>query len=281
MISAKLLLHSKSSAGADIWTWILRYHRYAHPELMTHRKFSRNASSSRAIPVMRLLRQAINDMAWPIHWGKNQPGMQAAAELTGWRRWLAQRIWRCACLVSVAHAWLLVKLGLHKQIANRLLEPYTHITVVVTTTNLGHFFNLRHHPAALPEFRELARQMFEIAKDHEPQALQTGEWHLPFIKDEEWAAYRAGHLDLPHLIAASVARCARTSYDNHDGSEADLQKDWDLSEKLTTSGHWSPTEHQARAHADPKFVSGNFDGFEQFRKMFSDEYRPQFEKRVA
>jgi thymidylate synthase ThyX len=279
VISAEVVLHSKSEAGAEIWTLKLRYHRFIHPELMTHRKFSRNASSSRAVPAKRLLREAVNDTAVPIHWGANQAGMQARAQLTGWRLWLAQKLWRSSCLFSAAHAWALIKLGLHKQVANRVLEPYTHITVVVTTTNLGHFFNLRHHPDAQPEMAALAECIYLATRDHKPEILPTGAWHLPFILEEEWTSYFAGKVQLMHLIAASAARAARTSYNNHDGTTADLSKDWDLAEKLVNSGHWSPTEHQARAHADPKFVSGNLDGFEQFRKMFTDEYRPKFEQR--
>jgi thymidylate synthase ThyX len=278
MISAKVVLHSKSEAGAEIWTLVLRYHRFIHPELMTHRKFSRNASSSRAVPAKRLLREAVKDTAVPLHWGANQAGMQASAELTGWRRWLAKVLWRSSCLSSAAHAWALIKLGLHKQVANRILEPYTHITVVVTTTNLGHFMNLRHHPAAQPEMRILAEYIYEATKDHKPQFLATGEWHLPFVTTEEWMAYHQGVVDLVHLVAASTARAARTSYNNHDGTRPDLQKDWDLTEKLVSSGHWSPTEHQAQAHADPKHISGNFDGYVQFRKMFSDEYVPEFKQ---
>lgn len=276
MISAEVVLHSKSEAGAEIWTIKARYHRFAHPELMTHRKLSRNASSSRAIPARRLLREALHDMAIPIHWGANQPGMQARKELTGWRRWLAKKIWRSSCLFSVAHTWALMKLGLHKQTANRLLEPYTHITVVITTTNLGHFMNLRHHPDAQPEMRALAEAIFKAIDGHQPIKLRTGEWHLPFVTGEEYDGYLKGTIPLAHLIAASVARAARTSYNNHDGTTADLFKDWGLADKLIEACHWSPTEHQAAAHADPKFVSGNLDGFVQFRKLFANEYRPEF-----
>jgi len=57
-----------------------RYPRFIHAELMTHRCFSRNARSSRAVPVQRLINEAEANPVIPWHWGKNQPGMQAFEE---------------------------------------------------------------------------------------------------------------------------------------------------------------------------------------------------------
>ena len=54
--TAKCLVHY-----ANLWTFELTYPRYIHSEFMTHRVFSRNASSSRAIPVKRMIEQVRNN----------------------------------------------------------------------------------------------------------------------------------------------------------------------------------------------------------------------------
>src|SRR5690606_30080072 len=117
----------------------LRYPRFIHAEFMTHRAFSRNASSSRAIPVHKMLSQVWNDPATPIHWGASRPGMQAREELKGWKRKAAQAIWKLAGRAACVFAWGAMKLGLHKQVANRILEPWQYIHVVVTATDWDNF----------------------------------------------------------------------------------------------------------------------------------------------
>src|SRR3990167_1565104 len=131
-ISATVIADSISDAGIRITTMQLRYPRFIHAEFMTHRGFSRNASSSRAVPTAKLLEEVRSDAlrAAPIFWGKNQPGMQAAEELSGYQLELAKAEWRSAAFGAAARAESLASLGAHKQIVNRILEPFTHINVV-------------------------------------------------------------------------------------------------------------------------------------------------------
>lgn len=138
-ISAIVIADTISPAGKRITTLQLRYPRMVHSEFMTHRVFSRNASSSRAIPVERLIEDVLRDTAMPIHWGKNQPGMQArkkhdAPVLLDGTFVSNENAWLAARDQAIEAARAFTKAGYHKQIVNRLLEPFAHINVVVTAT---------------------------------------------------------------------------------------------------------------------------------------------------
>lgn len=244
-----------------------------HSENLTHREFSRNASSSRAIPVKKILAQVWNDPALPIHWGSNQPGMQAGEELTGWRLATAKLLWGLAGKTMCAFAWGLMKLGLHKQVVNRILEPWQYISVVLTSTQWDNFFSLRDHPDAQPEIQELARAMKKAMEESIPV---EGIWHLPYIGGIEFGEALDSRNcmgrsldDVFHYLAKlSSARCARVSYLTHDGKRPDVAKDLELFIRLVGSDpiHASPTEHQAQAADDVNVQSGNFRGWHQFRK---------------
>lgn len=280
MIKAEII---EDSVASDVYgpihkrltTFRLTYPRFVHAELMTHRVFSRNASSSRAIPIKKMLAAVWSNPAMPIYWGANQAGMQARAELEGFRLWLAKQVWRKSRYLALATAWTLDKIGMHKQIANRILEPWGHITVVVTATEYANWFVLRTHPDAQPEIRELAIQMEYLYRTNVPRELDPGEWHLPFITQEE----RDAEHSLTDLIKVSVARCARTSYYTHDNKVTSLIADIALHDKLIVSQpmHASPAEHQARPDAwvfpgwSYPELHGNFIGFIQYRKTLAGE----------
>lgn len=252
-----------------ISTMQLRYHRYIHGEFMTHRVFSRNASSSRAIPVKKMLSQVWNDPAIPVHWGANQPGMQAKLELSGVKRFLARTVWKLAAKVACISAWAMTKIGLHKQVANRILEPWQFIHVIVTATEWDNFFLLRDHPDAQPEIKELARLMKEALARSIPTYRGPGKWHLPYISDEERNSFST-----EDCIKMSVARCARVSYLTHDGKFPDRVKDISLHDKLVVSEplHASPAEHQASPGNSQVFYK-NFRGWDQYRS-FLETKRP-------
>ena len=150
MIEAKVILDSVSPAGKRITTLQLKYHRFIHSEFMTHRAFSRNSMSSRAVPVAKMIEQVRNDPAMPVHWGKNQPGMQARDDLTGEALINAQMAWRGAAAKAADSAQLMMDNGLAKQVANRILEPFQWMHTVVTATEWDNFFALRCHPDAQP-----------------------------------------------------------------------------------------------------------------------------------
>lgn len=282
MITAKIIADSISTNDVRITTMELNYPRFIHSEFMTHRMFSRNASSSRAIPVEKMLKQVQETPAMPIHWGKNQPGMQAKEEIEFIQD--AEVYWEEACNDTIYWVNHLNRLGLHKQVINRLLEPFQYIKVIVTATEWDNFFKLRLHEDAQPEMMVLAEHMQAAMDNSVPAALQHGEWHLPYIGDlaygdDEWYPFTT-----EQAIKCSVARCARVSYLNHDNSNPSIEKDIDLYNKLLEAGHMSPFEHQAtpmradsfNVHAEDGIThedrygnlwSGNFRGFLQYRQL--------------
>lgn len=201
---------------------------------------SRNASSSRAIPVNKMIEKVRNDPAMPIHWGRNQKGMQADEELNIFDKEQAIQDWRYGALRAVDVAIRISELEIHKQIVNRLTEPFQHIKVIVTATEWDNFFNLRLHKDSQPEMQELARCMKQAINESTPVELKPGQWHLPYIKNDE-----LDNLGADAAIKCSVARCARVSYLNHDNTNPSIEDDIKLYDKLLEAGHMSPFEHQA------------------------------------
>ncbi len=240
----KMVADSINSAGDRINTMSWMYPRFIHAEVMTHRVFSRNASSSRAIPVSKMLKAIWNDPATPVHWGANQAGMQARVELTGWRKAACQFIWRASSKLMCGASWLMSVIGLHKQIANRVTEPWQHISVLVTSTEWDNFFALRCHPDAQPEIQALAKQVEAVRHVSLPQPLGDGEWHLPYV-----SSIGRQRMDKKSAVEVSAARCCRVSYLNHGGSKSSLAEDHTLYAKLVKAvpPHMSPVEHQAQA----------------------------------
>lgn len=270
-ISATIITDSISPEGIRLTTFQLRYPRFIHAELMTHRVFSRNASSSRAIPVERMIEDLRRDPAMPVFWGSNKPGMQAGGELPKEQMDSAARSWLLAMQWAISHAENLIEIGLHKQIANRILEPWAHINVVVTATDYENFFTLRRHADAQPEIKVLADAMWQAIQDNEPNRLVQGQWHLPYINTDgqsddidqatdyltnngvlRWVPTHEQIIDL--LKKVSVARCARVSYLTHDGRQTTVEEDIKLYDRLVGSQplHASPAEHQATPDAYQK-----------------------------
>jgi len=308
-ISAKTILFSEvAGTGRQIWTGLLRYPRFIHAEELTHRllstqpdmveivipdgvmydrDLSRNASSSRAIPIKRLIEDIRRDPAMPLHWGKNQPGMQAFEEhsqmvpvpsqlgkhcvyMTPEGAWLRAMEWA----IHIAEGF--DRAGYHKQIANRLLEPFSHINVVVTATHWSNFFALRDHPDAEPHIRLLVKAMKAEMAASTPQQLLPGEWHLPFTDraTDDQGYFMPGPFanyeftdPVPPAALLSAARCARTSYLTYEGKPPQATADFDLFDKLMSGDvkHASPTEHQAMALDDGEVRCRNLQGFKPFR----------------
>lgn len=271
----------------------LEYPRFIHSEFMTHRMFSRNASSSRAIPVAKMIQAVIDNPAMPIHWGKNQSGMQASEELDDSGKESVERLWIDARDCAVQLAKEMGEVGAHKQIVNRILEPFTHIRVIVTATDYANFFALRDHEDAQPEIRELARVMKAAMEKSTPQTLAVGDWHLPYLDEEDFTnIYK--HLAESSITrhdptqreiymlacAISAARCARVSYLTHDGDRPTIQKDLELYHHLVNANppHMSPCEHQANPDCHDRHdgythpaLHGNFRGWVQFRHLIRGE----------
>jgi hypothetical protein len=252
-IDIKLIKHSVSEKGKNIYTFECVYQRFAHAEIMTHRAFTRNASSSRAIPVLKLAWEAIKNPVGFVFWGKNKKGMSAKEELAGLRLKLAKFVWYTTARICGVSAILLNKIGLHKQNANRLVEPFTRIKVLITTTELNNFFALRDHKDAQPELQVIAKKMKACIKDSVPQLLKKGEWHLPYVDSKS-----------KYDREASASLCAQVSFRALDDSEEKLKR---IFQKLIIEQpvHASPTEHQATPLDDPHERDSNFVGWKQFR----------------
>jgi len=252
-------------------TFVLTYPRYIHSEFMTHRQFSRNASSSRAIPTAKLLEKVRKDPVTPIRWGMNQSGMQAKMEnLPEDVMDYAMYEWQSAADKCALVSEKLAEAGLHKQWCNRLTEPFSTITVVCTATDYANFFALRCAPDAQPEIYDLAWKMADLYYQSTPRSAVN---HLPFIKGND-----LGSMD--ELFRMSAARCARVSYLNHDQSKPDKEKDLALANMLLTSRHMSPFEHQATADTPDRSLTSNFRGWTQYRKTLIKECVHNFDYNV-
>ena len=301
---AKVLADSRSPAGYRLTTLEATFPRFVLAEFNTHRVFSRNSASSRAIPIAKQLRRVLEDPYVPIEFGSNQPGMQAGPALAGQQRDAAEGEWLRArddavrrVLGLVAHPSAFAAdesllgilqeveaairdraqpaewLNVHKQVANRLLEPFMWHTVIVTATEWDNFWNLRCHPDAQPEIRRIAEMMRSAIEASDPAELGWQDWHLPLVSAED----REEGTSTEDLIKVSVGRCARVSYLTHAGKR-DLDADIDLYHRLLTSGHMSPLEHPARplsaTELEASEWSGNFHGWFSYRKEIAGEANP-------
>jgi thymidylate synthase ThyX len=157
----------------------------------------------------------------------------------------------------------------HKQVINRLLEPYLYHQTLITATDWDNFFSLRDHKDAQPEFRELAKCMRKAMQESVPQQLKVNEWHIPYVSVEEQS------LPLDVKLKISTARCARTSYFYHDGSKSDVAQDIQLHDRLVGGSpiHASPTEHAAQAMSTREYCK-NFYGWRQYRYFVEKNIDP-------
>ena len=328
-IWAEVVCDSISPWGDRVTTFRLHYHRFIHSEFMTHKMISKNASSSRAIPVHKQLAQVQANPATPIHWGLNEPGMQASAEgsivlphvgIDGYmnegedKQYVnGEHAWLAAANSASDYASTLWKggKGYHKQIANRIAEPFTFMNVVATATDWENFFWLRFHADAQPEIAELARVMWEAREASTPFELRHGEWHLPYVTTFRDNTGMVQYCDddgteiytLEEAIKISSSCCAQASYRSLDQS---IEKAVGLFDRLVGGEplHASPFEHpctpfsegdhMARNEAQkvmyaaflllPEYTnemaqraseiaqySANFRGFTQYRKTMPNE----------
>lgn len=264
--SSKVVADSISQDGVRLTTLEVCFPRPYLAEFNTHRDFSRNSASSRAIPVAKQIERVRENPYVPLSFGKNQPGMQASEELSGEDLEAAISEWLLARDRAVDFATSLMDLGVHKQTANRLLEPFMWHTVIVSATEWGNFFGLRRSEMAQPEIHKIADLMFESMEASEPSYIGWDGWHLPYISEEERITLPSGD-----LVRISSARCARVSYLTHDGVR-DISKDLELFERLAGPGHMSPMEHPAKpVEHHPTAFYGNFKGWKQFRKFLPHE----------
>lgn len=293
MINVEILEHSiAEDTLAEAFTFRITLPRIVLAELNTHRIFAKNTSSSRAIPIKKMLKHVRNNMFEPVHWGANQAGMQAHKELTGLKKLVARHLWKLFGYGATICASMLNSVGVHKQITNRLIENFSYVTMIVTTVDIDNFLALRNHPDAQPEIRAVASAMLNAVLDPNKKPakrLKFGEWHLPLIHAYEWGVH-----SLEDLKKVSAARCASTSYRTVDGKDMTIERALKIYDKLASSQpiHASPFEHQLtpdrRIKIDYRITNHNkkyrgvevwerpdlhgcTPGFKQYRKMIPGE----------
>lgn len=288
-ITAVIILDSISPDGSRITTFELEYPRFIHSEFMTHRAFSRNAASSRAIPVETVIENIKAKTALPVYWGKNKAGMMSSESLNPHEIEAAYLHWILARDNAIQSAKTLSKkdgLNMHKQIPNRLLEPFQYIKVIVTATDYANFFALRNHVAAQPEIQVLAKKMQEAMFRSKPTLLLHDMWHIPYIKSKEYYQFKStsksqlffdvddNEISLNDALIISASACAQVSYRKND---LDLEKAKRIYSSLIESKpvHASPVEHQARCiyygySEDSPFYDRNFRNWKQHRSFIKD-----------
>lgn len=256
MIKAKVVKQSKHwKTGKLITTFEVEMHRFVLPEKNTHKMLSKNSASSRAVPIQANIEYIKSNTAYPVHWGANQAGMVAEKELPLDVQQKAIAIWDMARDDAIRHASALHELGVHKQVANRLIENFSYQKVVVTGTEWDNFFWLRNHKDAQPEIKELANIMLVAYNEVEPEILFDGEWHLPYVE-----SHRNGMGDLEYFsngvkltledaIKVSSSCCAQVSYRKADDTLDKANRVYDMLNLMTNDEsarkHSSPVEHQA------------------------------------
>jgi len=293
-ITAKIIADSISPEKVRMTTMEIEYPRFILAELNTHRMLSKNSASSRAIPVKVMHEHIKNTPAEPVYWGKNQTGMQAKEELSDQDIESAKAMWKRA--MEDALHWsggLANNLQVHKQIANRITEPWMTMKTVISGTEWRNFWWLRCHADAQPEIHELAMKMRDVYIKSEPQRLKPGEWHVPYVSTyrntiDNSFCYTDGQgndISAEQALIISASCCAQVSYRKNDDSFEKAEKIFNQLIKSQPC-HASPVEHQATPmHRPDCFAdlgtthidranqawSGNLRGWVQHRKLIVGE----------
>ena len=300
---AKIIKDSINSLGQRITTFELDYWRAVHAEILTHRLFSRNSQSSRAIPVEKVIEQVRNNPASPSHWGKKQKGMQADEQLTGEDLQRAKDLWVLAAKDAADTAERMLAVGGHKQWVNRILEPFQTIKVVLTGTDFDNFLWLRNHKDAQPEIKELASLMQYLLDTSKPEILFYADmWHLPYVKTfvfgdkQHYFDDDDNEISVDQAIKISCSSCAQVSYRKLDTS---LEKAEDLYARLVESEpvHASAFEHVAKTcrgllddldwtegithvDRDGHWFSGNFKHWVQYRQLIPNNSKAYAQRQL-
>lgn len=259
-----------TETGDRVTTMLVEYPLIVHAEFLRHRSFSYSVASNRAIPVKRLIAKVKDDPFVPERFPKAGPGMAPEGYLEGEDAFRARTTWLLGRDVAVSLAELLADGHVHKEIANRLMAPYQWVTQLTTGDQHAYrsFFDQRCHPDAQDQIATIARMMDLKLAEHEPTPLAPGDWHLPFADHHDEDV----NLTLSGRKAVSVARAARTSYCQHDGTFS-LQKDYDLHDRLLVQRppHFSPFEHQLQAQPKRDVVRyANVSGFKSYRYQLEE-----------
>ena len=250
-ITAKVICDSISEQGVRLTTFEIEYPRIVMSEFNTMRAISKNSSSSRAIPVSKMLEHTKSVNLKPIYFGSKKSGMQAGDEIVGEDLQYAKSTWESALHSMVHSAKILDGCGVAKEVCNRLVEPFQLVKVVCTATDWDNFFNLRLHPDSDPNICMLAYKMYEAMQESKPIKLKAGEWHLPYVTagwngkgEMRYADEDFNFIELEQAIKLSAASCASVSYRTEGMTLEKADKIFDMLIKAEVI-HASPFEHLA------------------------------------
>lgn len=263
-IKAEMIADSVNPVDVRLCTVKLEFPHVILPQVLMHRSFSRSVSSSRAIPTKVLISRVENDPYIPLEWRYKGKGMQPGDLMNHRDKVTAQYNYSHALGYTLLCVKELRDINGSKEMVNRLLEPFSHVQMVVTATDWNNFFNLRIHEDAQNEVTILAQEIRNAMDNSVPKRLISGEWHLPFSDINTGVSYT-----INELLRICTARCARTSYLLHNGKVSDPEKDLVLHDDLLSSGHMNPFEHCAMAESHNRYIR-NFRGFSQYRNVVDD-----------
>lgn len=253
--------------GTRITSVQVKYPRFILPQLNTHRVFSRSTASSRAVPTAKLIEMVRNEPVVPVHWGQNQAGMVAENKLSMGRAAAAEAVWKEAAYTAANTAQLLADIGAHKQVVNRILEPFMWAETIITATEWDNFFKLRIADDAQPEIQALAKAIKKAMDESVPVERA---FHLPYLRDDELDETRWTYAQRAKI---SAARCARVSYLNHNKQMPSVDEDFALADRLIEAGHMSPFDHQAMFDGGEKYrnENRNFTNWKPYRAILEDK----------
>lgn len=253
--------------GARITSVQVKYPRFILPQLNTHRVFSRSTASSRAVPTAKLIEMVRNEPVAPVHWGQNQAGMVAESEMDDARIASAKTVWMEAAATAANIAQKLAEIGVHKQVVNRILEPFMWAETIITATEWDNFFKLRIADDAQPEIQALAKAMKKAMDESVPVGRI---FHLPYLREDELDNIRWTYAQKAKI---SAARCARVSYLNHNKQTPSVDEDFTLADRLIEAGHMSPFDHQAMFNNGGTYENENrnFMNWKPYRAILEDK----------
>lgn len=235
-ISAEVILDSVTRTGQRITTVQVVAPKFLDAEFRTHRMFSQNSSSSRAISAERLME---DDYFLPSDIREKEGGMQGYTKLSGNLSsvFLSDLRKIRSDIVNVVRLW---SGKIHKQHLNRYLDPFAFQKKLITSTEWDNFFKLRLALDAQPEIQEAAKATRHAIDKSIPKERHI---HLPYLSSEEMTDL-VPYPDKACMLSAG--RCARISYSNgKDGKFRVWKDDLDLAKRLLLDGHMTPFEHQA------------------------------------
>lgn len=297
-ISATIIADSINESGDRMVTMELEYPRFILPEVNTHKMLSKNTASSRAIPVKSMHENILKNTAYPVYYGRNQSGMVAGESLSELGIESTRRLWDSARDIAISHSRIMSDIGNHKQVANRIVEPFMMVKTVMSGTEWANLIWLRDRYDAQPEFQVLGSCISAALKESVPKQLKPGQWHLPYVEsrfenDTQTFWSNGVEIDLVTARKISASCCAQVSYRKNDDSLEKANSVFEMLNigKTDVPPHVSPVEHQACAmwfneptldtslwpvgysHIDRngRYWSGNLRGWVQFRKMIPNE----------